>query len=150
MVKHVPEGYHTITPYLICDNAADVIEFLKKAFDAKEVSETMKSVDGKIRHAELRIGNSHLMLSEACDVNKAMPVMLYLYVEDCDKVYQQAIKAGGKSIKEPADQFYGDRSGGVMDSSGNQWWIGTHIEDVAPEEMKKRMMEQAKEKAHSK
>jgi len=146
-VKHIPEGYHTVTPYLVCDGADKVIEFLKKAFYAREVSDTMKNHDGKIRHAELLIGNSHIMLSEACDKNPSMPTMLYLYVEDCDKVYKQAIAAGGKSIREPEDQFYGDRSGGVIDSSGNQWWIGTHVEDVAPEEMKKRMQEMAKEKA---
>lgn len=149
-VKHIPEGYHTVTPYLVCTGADKVIDFAKKAFDAKEVSETMKSPDGKVRHAELLIGNSHIMLTEACDKNPAMPTMLYLYVEDCDKLYKQAIAAGGKSIREPEDQFYGDRSGGVIDSSGNQWWIGTHVEDVAPEEMKKRMQEQAMQKAHSK
>jgi PhnB protein len=149
-VKPIPDGYHTITPYLIVEGAAEVMEFLKKAFDAKEIGETMKSPDGKVRHAELQVGNSRLMLSEACSENKPMPTMFYLYVEDCDKAYANAIKAGGVSVKEPANQFYGDRSGGVRDAAGNQWWVGTHVEDVSPEEMKKRMAEQGKEKAHAK
>jgi uncharacterized glyoxalase superfamily protein PhnB len=149
-VKPIPDGYHSVTPFLVCNDAASVLEFAKKAFDAKETSEAMKCPEGKIRHAELRIGNSLIMLSEACDETPAMPAMLYLYVENVDKVYELAIKAGARSIKEPADQFYGDRSGGVIDSAGNQWWIGTHIEDVAPEELKKRMQEQMKEKVHAK
>ncbi|MDZ4835999.1 MAG: VOC family protein [Candidatus Melainabacteria bacterium] len=149
-VKPIPDGYHTITPYVIVEGALEVMEFLKKAFDAKEIGETMKSPDGKLRHGELQIGNSRMMISEACSENKPMPAMYYLYVEDCDKAYASAIKAGGVSIKEPANQFYGDRSGGVRDSAGNQWWVGTHVEDVSPEEMKKRMAEQSKEKAHAK
>lgn len=149
-VKPIPDGYHSITPYLIVDGAAEVMEFLKKAFDAKEIACSLKSPDGKVRHAELQIGNSRLMLSDGCSENKPMPSMFYLYVEDCDKAYASAIKAGGVSVKEPTTQFYGDRSGGVRDSAGNQWWVGTHVEDVSPEEMEKRMAEMGKEKVQAK
>ncbi len=148
--KPIPDGYHTITPYLIVKGAKDVMEFLTKAFDAKTMGEPMTTPDGAIRHAEMQVGNSRLMLSEATEAHKPMPVMLYLYVEDCDKAYASAIKAGGTSIREPETQFYGDRSGGVMDSAGNQWWVGSRVEEVSPEEMKRRMAEQQKEKAHAK
>ena len=148
--KPIPDGYHTITPYLIVKGAKDVMAFLTKAFDAKTMGEPMTTPDGAIRHAEMQVGNSRLMLSEATEAHKPMPVMLYLYVEDCDKAYASAIKAGGTSIREPETQFYGDRSGGVMDSAGNQWWVGSRVEEVSPEEMKRRMAEQQKEKAHAK
>lgn len=145
-VKPIPDGYHTVTPYIVCNGAADVISFLKNAFDAKELCPPMTGPDGVVHHAELKIGNSHIMLSEACGEQKAMPAMIYLYVENVDKVYDQAIKAGGKSIKPVENQFYGDRSGGVSDSAGNQWWIGTHVEDVSLEELNKRAAEKHKEK----
>lgn len=149
-VKPIPDGYHTITPYLIVEKASEVIKFLKEAFDAKEPFPAMQSPDGKIMHAELLIGNSHVMISEACPEKQKNPTMLYLYVEDVDKVYDKAIKAGGKSVKEPMNQFYGDRSGGVKDVSGNEWWIATHVEDVPEEEMGKRAQEAMKEKALAK
>jgi PhnB protein len=136
-VKAIPEGYHTITPYLVLDGAARVIEFLKQAFDAKEMLR-MSGPDGKIGHTELRIGDSMLMLSDSQGPWKPMPAMLYLYVEDVDATYQRALQAGATPVSEPKDQFYGDRSGAVQDSSGNQWWIGTHIEDVSEEELLRR------------
>ncbi len=139
-VKPIPEGYHTITPFLVVDNASGFIKFLKKAFHA-QLSYLMEADDGLIRHAELKIGDSVIMLSSAMEKNKPMSAMLMLYVEDCDQVYEQALKAGAESISEPADQFYGDRSGGVKDSWGNQWWIATHVEDVSNEEMNKRASE---------
>lgn len=135
-VKPIPEGYHSITPYLIVKDADKLIDFLKNAFGAKEIHRSLKP-EGQIMHAEVQIGDSRIMMAEASDQITA-PVLLYLYVEDVDSVYKQAIKAGGVSLGEPMDQFYGDRSGGVQDPSGNHWWIGTHVEDITPEEMKKR------------
>jgi len=145
-VKPIPDGYHTVTPYIVCNGAADVIRFVKEAFGATEQCPPMTGPDGTVHHAELKIGDSPIMLSEACGEQKAMPAMIYLYVEDVDKVYAQAIKAGGKTIKPVENQFYGDRSGGVSDNAGNQWWIGTHVEDVSPEELRKRAAEKHKEK----
>ena len=148
-VKPIPDGYHTVTPYLMVKDAAKLLTFLHKAFDAKEMSPAMKAPDGTIHHAEISIGNSPIMLSEATGEHKPMPTMLYLYVEDVDSTYKKAVAAGGISIREPEDQFYGDRSGGVSDHCGNQWWIGTHIEDVPPEELGKRAAA-AKQKQASK
>jgi uncharacterized glyoxalase superfamily protein PhnB len=136
-VKPIPEGYHTITPFLMIKDAAKSIDFLKNAFGAKERS-IHKGQDGTIMHAELIIGDSIIMLAEATEKYPAMPSSLYLYVEDVDSVYNKAIQAGGSSLREPTDEFYGDRSCGIKDPSDNQWWIATHVEDVSPEEMRKR------------
>jgi uncharacterized glyoxalase superfamily protein PhnB len=137
-VKAIPDGYHTLTPYLVVRGAAKTIEFVKKAFGAELIDEPMKRPDGMIMHATLQIGDSRVMLSEANDQYPPMPSMLYLYVPNVDSVYQRAVAAGGTALEEPKDKFYGDRSGGVKDPSGNQWFIGTHKEDVAPQEIKKR------------
>jgi PhnB protein len=137
-VKPVPEGYHTATPYLIVPGVAKVIDFLKQTFDAKELRERSSRPDGAIMHAEVRIGDSPIMLGEPVGQFQAMPATIYVYVPDTDACYQRALKAGGTSLMEPADQFYGDRNAGVRDPSGNVWWIGTHIEDVAPEEIARR------------
>ncbi len=143
-VKPVPEGYHTVTPYLVVDGAEKIIRFAKEAFGAQPVFEPMTRPDGKIMHAELKIGDSVVMLSDASERAQPTSDMLHLYVPNVDAVYQKALKAGGKSLMEPADQFYGDRSGGVMDPAGNRWFIATHIEDVSPGELKKRAAEFAK------
>ena len=137
-VKAIPDGYHTVTPYLIATDAAKVLEFAQRAFGATEVE---KHVDdkGRIVHAALRIGDSMIMLGQASDEWKAMPCMLHLYVPDVDATYKNAIAAGGKSVREPTNEFYGDRSAGVIDESGNQWWMATHVEYVSEEEMEKRM-----------
>jgi PhnB protein len=137
-IKPIPEGYHTITPFLYINDAANLIDFLKSAFDATE-KERHSLADGKIVHAEIKIGDSIIMIGDAHGDMPAMPAMMYLYVEDCDAVYKQAIAAGGKSLREPTTEFYGDRSSGIADPSGNQWWIATHVEDVSEEEMQKRM-----------
>jgi uncharacterized glyoxalase superfamily protein PhnB len=137
-VKPIPDGYHTVTPYLVVRGAAKTLEFVKQAFGAKIVGEPMKRPDGTIMHAEFKIGDSLVMLSEATEQTTPTQSMLYLYVPDVDAVYQRAIAAGGTSLMEPADQFYGDRSGGLQDPAGNRWFIGTHKEDVAPAEIKKR------------
>jgi uncharacterized glyoxalase superfamily protein PhnB len=136
-VKPIPEGYHAITPYLTVEGASRLIEFLEQAFQA-ETRFQMPDADGRIRHAELRIGDSMVMIAEAHGPWKAMPASLYLYVPDTDAFYRRAIEAGGTSILEPADQFYGDRNAGVKDPSGNIWYLATHVEDVSPEEMKRR------------
>jgi PhnB protein len=136
-VKPIPDGSHTITPYLVAEGIPKLIEFLKAAFGAQE-EYRMPRPDGGIAHAEVKIGDSKLMMGSPMGDFKAKPCSLYLYVEDVDAVYQRAIQAGGTSVREPSDQFYGDRSGGVIDPCGNYWGIATHIEDVPPEEVTKR------------
>ncbi len=136
-IKPIPEGYHTVTPYLVVKGAAQLIDFLQQAFDAEE-TQRMALPDGTISHAEVRIGDSVVMMGEAGGDFKPMPAMFHLYVEDVDAVYQRALQAGATSVRAPEDQFYGDRTGGVQDSFGNQWWIATHIEDVPAEEMARR------------
>ncbi len=149
-VKPIPDGYHSLTPFIVANDAAKLISFLKVAFGATDVMPPMTTPDGTIKHAELKIGDSVVMISEA-NVKEcpATTSCLYHYVTDVDAVYQRAVEAGGKSLREPADQFYGDRSGGITDPSGNQWWIATHKEDMAPEECEKRMQQFMKEKAHA-
>jgi PhnB protein len=147
-VKPVPDGYHTLTPYLTVTGVAKLIEFLKQAFGATETYR-MSRPDGSVGHAELKIGDSPVMLGEASEKWKARPSNLYMYVPDVDAAYRRAMDAGGISQMEPADQFYGDRNAGVEDPSGNYWWIGTHVEDVSPEELNRRGAELAKKQAAS-
>ena len=136
-VKAIPEGYHSVTPYLTVQGAATLLDFLKQAFAATELHR-MTRPDGTVGHAEVRIGDSVVMLAEARDEWQPMPGALYLYVHDTDAAYQRALQAGATSLMEPADQFYGDRNAGVKDPVGNHWWIATHKEDVSPEELAKR------------
>jgi len=136
-VKAIPNGYHTVTPYLIVEGAQKLIDFLKQGFGAKE-SFSMPGPDGKIGHAEVKIGNSMVMLADANPRWKPTKTMLYLYVEDVDAVYKKAVAAGGKSVMEPTNQFYGDRSAGVEDAFGNHWGIATHVEDVPMDELERR------------
>jgi PhnB protein len=140
-VKPVPEGYHTITPYLVVDGAEKIIRFVKEAFGAQPVFEPMMRPDGKVMHAEFKIGDSVVMIADTSERAQATSDMLYLYVPNVDAVYQKAIKAGGKSLMEPMDQFYGDRSGSIMDPAGNRWFIATHVENVSPADLKKRAAE---------
>ncbi len=137
-VKPIPDGFHTVTPYIIVEGAEKTIAFLQKAFGAELDHEATKRPDGKIMHAQLKIGNSMIMISDASEHAKATPVMLYLYVPDVDAAYRRAVSAGAAPVMEPSDQFYGDRGGGVKDPAGNHWFMGTHIEDVSPTEMKRR------------
>jgi uncharacterized glyoxalase superfamily protein PhnB len=138
MARTIPDGYHTVTPYLVVRGAQKSMDFLKKAFGAELAGEAIKRPDGSIMHATIKIGDCMVMMSDATDQHPPMQSMLYVYVPDVDAVYRRAVAAGGTSVMEPADQFYGDRSGGVKDPAGNQWWIGTHKEDVAPAELRKR------------
>lgn len=145
-VKPIPDGYHTATPYLIVKGAAQAIDYYKKAFGATELFRMADPSSGKVGHAEIKIGDSIIMLS---DEHPEMgykgpqsfggtPVSIMLYVEDVDTVFNQAVAAGAKVQRPIEDKFYGDRSGSLDDPFGHCWHISTHKEDVPPEEMKKR------------
>ena len=130
-VKTIPEGFHTVTPYLIVQEAAQLIDFVKQAFEATELSRGTGSAGGI--HAEVRIGDSIVMIGGGgAWRGEPMPAAIYLYMDDVDAVYKRALQAGAASLSEPADQAYGDRVAGVKDSFGNVWYIATHIEDVQP------------------
>ena len=145
-INFIPEGNHQLTPYLYINGAADAIEFYKKAFGAVELMR-MEVPGGKIGHAEIKIGTAIIMMADEFPDMGVLgpktiggsPVTLHLYVEDVDATFQKALEIGAVSIKEPQDQFYGDRSGCVRDSFGNFWGIATHIEDVSEEEIQKRL-----------
>lgn len=135
--NQTPEGYHTVTPYLAVAGAAELIEFMKQAFQARE-KERIDRPDGTVGHAEVIIGDSVIMLGEPKECG-AMPGALYLYVPDVDAVYRCALEAGATSTMAPADQFWGDRLAVVKDRFGNVWEVATRVEDVAPEELQRRM-----------
>lgn len=137
------EGSHTVVPYLIVKGTAELIEFLEKTFDAV-VTENMKA-DGVIRHAELKIGDTLIMMGEGCNEYKPTSNGFYIYVEDVDASYHRALKNGATSVMKPADQFYGDRSGGITDPCGNTWWIATHKEELDQKELQKRFDSAAKQ-----
>ncbi len=137
-VNYIAEGYHSVNTYLISPKVNEVLAFVKTVFDAVELG-CLKTPDGKIGHAEVQVGNSRIMLSQGMPESLPSAAVLVVYVPDADAVYAKAIAAGATPIREPADQFYGDRSGGVIDMAGNQWWIHTHIEDVSFEEVERRM-----------
>lgn len=152
-VPYKPEGYNTVTPYLVIKNAARAIDYYKKVFDAKVVVR-MEGPNNTVAHAELQIGDSRIMLA---DENPSMgqgytsastiggsPVSLYLYLPDVDKVFQRATAEGAKILKPVENQFYGDRSGFVQDPFGHLWGIATHVEDVSPQEMDRRMKNMTK------
>ena len=147
-VSHVPRGYHSVTPGLAVRDAAQAIEFYKKAFGAKEKAR-MSGPDGKIMHAELTIGDSHIMLGEEnLQMNNpspqslnGSPIGLYIYVKNSDKVFDQAVSAGASATMPVTDQFWGDRAGMVTDPFGHKWWIATHKRNPSPKEMKKAMEE---------
>ena len=143
--KPIPEGYHTLTPYLAVDNAADAIEFYERAFGAKERMR-MPGPEGKIGHAEIQIGDSIVMLSDPfpqstvrspSDVG-GTTASLFMYVDDVDAVVEQAVSAGATVTMEVADQFWGDRFGSIADPYGHTWSIATHVEDLTPEEIAER------------
>jgi PhnB protein len=144
--KHIPEGYHSVTPYLYLKDAARAIEFYKDIFGATEVMR-MGDPSGKIGHAEIKIGSSHVMLSDECaemdergpQAFGGSPVALLLYVEDVDAVAERAVAAGAKLLNPLEDKFYGDRMGKLEDPFGHVWAIATHKEDVSPEELEKRV-----------
>jgi uncharacterized glyoxalase superfamily protein PhnB len=143
-VRAIPEGFHTITPHLVCAGAAEAIEFYKKAFGAVEVGR-MPGPGGKIMHAQLRIGDSPIMLADdfpGCNspqTLKGSPVFIHLYVNDADAVWAQAVAAGGKPVMPLADMFWGDRYGQLDDPFGHRWSIATHKRDMTPEQMHEEM-----------
>lgn len=155
MARAIPEGYHSVTPYLIIKGASDAIEFYKRAFGATEVMR-MPTPDNKVGHAELAIGDSKIMLAdEHPEMGHRSPqsiggtgVSLMVYIEKVDDVFKRAIAAGAKELQPVKDQFYGDRSGTLQDPFGHVWTLSTHVEDVAPDEMRRRaekyMQQQAK------
>lgn len=157
MAKAVPDGYHTATPYLIVNGAAQAIDFYKKAFDATELFR-MAGPDGRVGHAEIRIGDSVIMLAdETPDMGYRSPrslggaaVSTMLYVEDVDDRFNRAVAAGAQVQRPLANQFYGDRSGTLEDPFGHVWTIATHVEDVPPDEMKRRMESFTKQQKASK
>jgi PhnB protein len=145
-VKAIPDGYHTITPYLMVRGAAKAIDFYKQAFGAKELVR-MPQPDGRVGHAELEIGDSMVMLADEApgtliqgpESLGGTAVSLVIYDADVDATFHRAVAAGGKVLRPLADQFYGDRTGTLRDPFGHIWTVATHKEDVSPEEMKKRM-----------
>ncbi len=139
-VRAVPEGYHTVTPFVIVKGAARFLDFMTEAFDAKELARVM--VDGAIGHAESRIGDSVVMAFDAKAGWPDTPAFLRLYVDDCEATYEQALAAGATSVTKPTAMPWGDRVARVRDPLGNLWWLMTRLEDVSPEEMERRMGEQ--------
>jgi PhnB protein len=149
MSKPIPDGYHTVTPYLIVNGGSDAIEFHKRAFGAVE-HERMQDDCGKVRHAEISIGNSRIMLADETPEFGALgpktiggtPVNIHLYVEDVDAVVANAVAAGANLTRQVADQFYGDRVGGITDPFGHRWFVATHKEDLTMEEIRARAVAQ--------
>jgi PhnB protein len=145
-VKPVPEGYRTVTPYLIVKGAAQALDFYRRAFNSEERMR-MPGPEGKIMHAEIRIGDSMVMLADEFPQMGALSpqtiggtaVGLCLYIEDVDSRFQQAVSAGAKIERPLQNQFYGDRSGTIVDPFGHKWTLASHVEDVAPDEMERRM-----------
>ena len=146
-VQPIPSGYHTVTPYLIVKGAAAAIEFYKTALGAAEQMSVPRP-DGKVAHAEIKIGDSIIMLADEVpqmglvgpqSTEGQPPVSILLYVEDVDTLFKQAIAAGGKELRPLVDQFYGDRSGTLADPFGHVWTIATHVDDVSEEELQRRM-----------
>ncbi len=139
-VRPMPEGYHTIQPYLVVPDPEGLIAFLQKVLGA-ELIEKMPGTDGKVRHAEVRIGDSVVMMGRAMNEKPPTRSVIYAYVPEVDGAYQRALATGAKSEMEPVNQFWGDRNAAFIDPAGNSWWLSTHVEDVPPEEIKRRSEE---------
>lgn len=137
-VKPVPDAYHTVTPWLITHDTAKLLAYVKEAFGAEELGR-FETADGRIEHAEVRIGDSVVMMFDAGPDAPPTPGFLRLFVDDADAVHRQAVAAGGTSFSEVTHLFFGDKVGRVTDPLGNLWWIQTHVEDVSPEEMERRL-----------
>ncbi len=131
--SHMPAGFRTVTPYIVVPGIARLLDFLEQAFGAKR-REVMKREDGSIAHASVTLGDSILEMGESID-KKSMPMTFHVYIPDVDDTYKRALAAGAKSLSEPVDQFYGERSAGLIDDWGNHWYIATYTEDLTPEEL---------------
>jgi PhnB protein len=143
--SHMPAGFHTVTPYIVVPGIGRLIEFLEQAFSAQRL-EVMKREDGTIAHAAVTLGDSIIEMGESVD-KKSMPMTFHAYFPNVDQVYKRALAAGAKSLSEPRDQFYGERSAGLIDDWGNHWYIATYTDDLTPEEMSARAAAQG-ESAH--
>src|SRR2546427_6480820 len=141
-VKPIPRGYGTVTPYLVVDGVPKLIDFMKRAFDAEEKGRMINEKNGFVRHAEVRVGGSMVMMADSNLGYNPVSSHLYLYVENVDQVYKRALEAGAVSQLEPTTQFFGDQLASVKDPTGNVWYIATRVEDVSSEEMKERMKKQ--------
>ncbi|HVG23636.1 MAG TPA: VOC family protein [Thermoanaerobaculia bacterium] len=139
-VRAIPEGYHTVTPYVTVPDVDAMLDWVQRALGAK-VHEVVHDAEGGARHADVIVGDSHIMMGRGSEQWPARPGSFYLYVEECDEWYRRAMAAGATSLREPTTEFYGDRSAGLTDPFGNQWWMATHVEDVSPEEMDRRAKE---------
>lgn len=146
--KSVPKGLHTVTPYLIVDGADELIEFLKNAFGG-ELTFIHRGDDNYVTHATVEIGDSTIMIGDTMKEMKPQTAMLYLYVDDVDAVFRQAVNANATVEREVRNEFYGDRGGAVKDKWGNTWWIATHIEDVGKEELERRGREARKQRTEA-
>lgn len=150
-VKPIPDGYHSITPYLIINGASNAIEFYKKAFNAIEHLR-IPGPDNKVGHAEISVGNSKIMMADESAAMNAFspttlgnsPVTLHFYTEDVDALFAQAVAAGAKVLRPVENMFYGDRAGSIEDPFGHKWYLSTHVEEVSEEELQKRMAALAK------
>ena len=138
----IPEGYSAVTPYVIARDVDRLLQFVQKAFGGKVV-DVHRDSDGRVVHADVTIGGAHIMMGGATDKWPEKLGSIHLYVPDADATYRAAVEAGAHSLYEPTTHFYGDRSAGVEDASGMTWWISTHVEDVSPEEMERRMAAQS-------
>lgn len=151
-VSPIPEGYHSVTPYMIIDGAAKAIEWYANVFGSTEVMR-LPGPDDIVMHAEIKIGNSHVMLADPCPDMEAnppafhngSPTHLMIYMEDVDSTFQKAVDAGAEVLRPLVDQFYGDRSGSIKDPFGHQWTLATHVEDVPDEELQRRIAEFSKQ-----
>ena len=139
-VQPIPQEYPRVTPYLVVEGAADCLAFIRDVFEGDEKMR-MATGDGRVGHAEIAIGDSLVMVADAGGEHPPRTAMLHVYVEDCDATFRRGMDAGATAIREPADQFYGDRSAQMRDPFGNEWSLATHVEDVEPEEMERRARE---------
>lgn len=139
MPQNPPHGYHTITPQAVVDDARAMLDFVEKVFDGTVIS--LYEEGDSVRHSEIQVGDSRLMIASSNEEFLEFPFMMNVYVDDVDTTFAKAVEHGATPLRDPEDQFYGDRTGGVRDTQGNQWWISTHIEDVSDEEVERRMSE---------
>lgn len=143
-ISYKPAGFHNVTACTRVEDAPGLVAFLKKVFGAKDEGDELRNIkreDGSFHVAEIKIGDTIIMVFQANQQWQAQPFSVYLYVENCDETFRKAIDAGALSLMEPADMFYGDRNGGIRDAWGNEWWIATHVEDVPLDQLAKREME---------